>query len=216
MFGESNPMLNRKDIWLNREARLQIYLPPDWKIVDSRKDSMTLEKAADKLSTKFRLLPPQTDHDPRKLFSGEPLKATAIADLQELKPVHHKVPAFSAFATLDTENGPRMAYTAVLYQEKYTILLTGMPKDDAWLKTHRYIFDAQANLAKVLSDEEYAQRQLKRLHSVEAKAGDTYADLARQGPLGEAGERYLRLLNRQYPSGEPAPGQTLKIVTAEP
>jgi hypothetical protein len=39
-----------------------------------------------------------------------------------------------------------------------------------------------------------------------------YAKLARTSSLGKNSEGYLRLLNAQYPSGEPARGQALKIV----
>lgn len=39
-----------------------------------------------------------------------------------------------------------------------------------------------------------------------------YAELAQKSPLGKNAEGYLRLLNGQYPGGEPVPGQTLKIV----
>lgn len=39
-----------------------------------------------------------------------------------------------------------------------------------------------------------------------------YAELAQKSPLGKNAEGYLRLLNGQYPGGEPVIGQTLKIV----
>ena len=38
------------------------------------------------------------------------------------------------------------------------------------------------------------------------------AGLARQSPLGADAESQLRLMNDLYPSGEPKPGQLLKIV----
>jgi predicted Zn-dependent protease len=38
------------------------------------------------------------------------------------------------------------------------------------------------------------------------------AGLARQSPLGADAETQLRLMNGLYPSGEPEPGQLLKIV----
>ena len=42
--------------------------------------------------------------------------------------------------------------------------------------------------------------------------GMTYAELARESPLGIQAEGYLRLLNGQYPEGEPVPGQLIKVV----
>ncbi len=215
-FDETNPTQNRKDIWLNREALLQIYLPPDWKIVESSKETVSLEKAVDHLSTAFRLLPPQSDHDPNKLFTGVHVGATAINDVKNLNPVHLKVPAFSAIADIKTEKGSQVVYVAVLFHDKHTVLMTGTPKDAAWLKTHRYVFDAQANLAKLLTQEEYDQQRVKRIRIVKARPGDTYATLAKQSPLGAASESYLRLLNRQYPVGEPVVDQSIKMVVADP
>jgi len=215
-FDETNPTQNRKDIWLNREALFQIYLPPDWKIVESSKETVSLEKPEAQLSTMFRLLPPQSDHDPMKIFSSEHVGAAAINDLKNLNPVHLKVPAFSAIADLKTAEGSRVAYVAVLFHDKHTVLMTGTPKDAVWLKTHRYVFDAQANLAKLLTQEEYDQQRVKRLRIVKAQSGDTYAALAKQSPLGAASENYLRLLNRQYPVGEPVVDQSIKIVVADP
>ncbi len=45
-----------------------------------------------------------------------------------------------------------------------------------------------------------------------ARAGDTYARLAQHSPLGKTAEKYLRLINGDYPQGEPVPGQLVKIV----
>jgi predicted Zn-dependent protease len=60
-----------------------------------------------------------------------------------------------------------------------------------------------------------AERRLAqplRLKLVKAKKDDTYAGLAQASPLGRNAEGYLRLMNNAYPRGEPAPGQTLKVV----
>jgi predicted Zn-dependent protease len=50
------------------------------------------------------------------------------------------------------------------------------------------------------------------LQLVTSQPGTTMADLARQSPLGADAESQLRLMNDLYPSGEPKPGQLLKIV----
>ena len=60
-----------------------------------------------------------------------------------------------------------------------------------------------------------AERQAARpyvLQLVTAQPGMTMAKLARQSPLGADAESQLRLMNALYPSGEPTPGQSLKIV----
>ena len=42
--------------------------------------------------------------------------------------------------------------------------------------------------------------------------GRTFADLARNSPLGRNAVSHLRLVNGMYPSGEPAARQSLKVI----
>jgi len=65
---------------------------------------------------------------------------------------------------------------------------------------------------KVLTAEERQQIKPLTLRLITAKRGDTYAALAQDSPLGRNAEKYLRLINAQYPEGEPAAGQTLKVI----
>ncbi len=64
-----------------------------------------------------------------------------------------------------------------------------------------------------LRDEERALAQPRRLHLVQDKAGQTLEQLAAggEGSLSDSVAR-LRLLNDLYPSGEPRPGDWLKVV----
>ena len=64
----------------------------------------------------------------------------------------------------------------------------------------------------VLSEDERKQIKPLTLKLITATKGDTYAKLAQHSPLGKNAESYLRLINAQYPQGEPAPGQTIKII----
>lgn len=209
----------RRDVWLNREALFQIYLPTDWEIVESSKDTVVLDRPEDKVRNTFRLLPPQADHDPTVFFSGEPVGAKAIREIWDLNHVYYKDPAtpgFSALAEIETADGTRPIYVAVLFHEKYTILMTGMPDDPEWLEKRRYVFEAQANMTKLVTQEEYDRTRVKRIQFVKARAGDTYAALAEEVALGETGESYLRLLNRQYPEGEPVAAQAIRVVVPDP
>lgn len=51
-----------------------------------------------------------------------------------------------------------------------------------------------------------------RIRLVRARQGDTYARLAKGSPLGDEAEARLRLLNAQWPDGQPQAGQWLKVV----
>lgn len=152
-FDVVKPTQNQTHDWLNKDALFQIYLPSDWKVIESTKQTVVLEKPEDKLRTEFRLLPPQAEHDPEKFFASEALGAKSIRDVWELNHIHHKKPEFpgvSALAERETEDGTRPIYVAVLFHDKHTILMTGIPDDVEWLEKRRYVFEAQANSTKLL------------------------------------------------------------------
>ncbi len=47
---------------------------------------------------------------------------------------------------------------------------------------------------------------------VRTRKGDTYSSLAASSPISKYAEEHLRLLNDDYPAGEPAPGELIKLV----
>jgi predicted Zn-dependent protease len=91
-------------------------------------------------------------------------------------------------------------------------LLAGMAKDGATYNQNRTVLKDSINSFRALSQQE---RNLARPHVIrviQAQSGMTMASLARQSPLGASAEPQLRLMNDLYPSGEPKPGQLIKIV----
>ena len=52
----------------------------------------------------------------------------------------------------------------------------------------------------------------RRIELIEAKRGDTIASLAKRSNLSSYAESQIRLINSLYPSGEPKPGQMIKII----
>jgi predicted Zn-dependent protease len=47
---------------------------------------------------------------------------------------------------------------------------------------------------------------------IKARAGDTFAALAKRSPLNTYAELTLRLINDKFPTGEPDTGETIKII----
>jgi predicted Zn-dependent protease len=104
------------------------------------------------------------------------------------------------------------AMTGVVYLERKAYVTLCVAKSSAALNTHRQdVLDTIMSF-HVLDD---AERRLSRplaIRLIKPQVGDTYAKLARYSPLGNAAENYLRLINANYPQGEPKPGQLVKIV----
>jgi len=69
-----------------------------------------------------------------------------------------------------------------------------------------------ASSFKPRSIRELQSQKPQAIHYVKAKTGATYARLAKHLGLGRYGVDHLRLINGDYPSGEPTVGQWIKII----
>jgi predicted Zn-dependent protease len=100
----------------------------------------------------------------------------------------------------------------VIYKDKFAYILQAQAKERGGLGAHRNaIFDTVRSFHALTADERKLVKPLG-VRVITARAGDTWAGLAQGSPLGKSAESYLRLINAQYPDGEPRPGQAIKIV----
>ena len=100
----------------------------------------------------------------------------------------------------------------VVYHNGRAYILQAQAKTRGGLNAHRNtIFDTVRSFHALTASE---RKLVKPLHIrvTTARQGDTYARLALNSPLGKSAESYLRLINAQYPDGEPRAGQRIKIV----
>ncbi len=100
----------------------------------------------------------------------------------------------------------------VIYDAGRAFLIHGNSKAAQSFAANRAAMEASILSFKTLSTEERKQIKPLTLQLVTAKKGDTYAALAQRSPLGRNAEKYLRLINAQYPQGEPVAGQLMKVV----
>ena len=104
------------------------------------------------------------------------------------------------------------AMGGVIYHDKKAYILQAQAKERGGLSAHRNaIFDTVRSFHSITSAERKLVEPLS-VRIITARSGDTYAKLAQGSPLGKSAESYLRLINAQYPDGEPKPGQAIKIV----
>ena len=104
------------------------------------------------------------------------------------------------------------AMTGVIYFNQHTFLIQCKAKSHAVFAAHRDDMLDTIHSFHALSGTERRQARPLVIRLITARAGDTYANLAQHSPLGKAAEGYLRLINGNYPQGEPVAGQYLKIV----
>ncbi|MCY1273612.1 Beta-barrel assembly-enhancing protease [compost metagenome] len=101
---------------------------------------------------------------------------------------------------------------AVIFKEQNAFLFVAAVKNGASLEGEDAHFLQAIKSFRPLKAEERKLAQPLRLHLVRAQAGQGLAELAKGSPLPSDAEASLRLLNHLYPSGEPRPGDWLKVV----
>ena len=116
----------------------------------------------------------------------------------------------AAVATTSVRGLPTRA--AVVFLGKNAYLIGGQAKTDAALQQALAAINATITSFHAMTETERGSVRPLTLRIINAPPGATFAELARNSPLGKNAIAYLRLLNGLYPGGEPAAGQALKII----
>jgi predicted Zn-dependent protease len=104
------------------------------------------------------------------------------------------------------------ARLGIVYHDGRAYVFWGEPKDGKEPPGFGEHFDATLRSFHPLRPDEQQAAREWRIQLIKADGKTRYRDLAQQSPLGADAEAQLRLLNQQYPDGEPQTGQMLKIV----
>ena len=107
-----------------------------------------------------------------------------------------------------TDAGSVSVRVSATFHDKRVLIVQGIGKDA--LPDEEVV--AMTASVRGLAEAEKILAEGRRIGLTRAKAGDTFASLARSSPIKDYAEDQLRLLNGMYPDGEPAPGQLIKIV----
>jgi predicted Zn-dependent protease len=116
----------------------------------------------------------------------------------------------AAATELKIAGKPTQVTVVFLGKSAYAIGLQG--SSEAAFRQHRASLEAALQSFHAITPQELAAAKPLRLRVITARAGQTFAELAKVSPLGRFAEAHLRVLNGLYPSGEPVAGQALKIV----
>lgn len=133
-----------------------------------------------------------------KLGAGQPVTPTNIGGLP------------AAITELPLSGKPSRVAVVFLGKQAYAIGVQAA--NDGAFRQHIAAMDASMRSFHALTAEEREQAKPLRMRIITARAGITFAELARNSPLGRHAEGQLRLINGLYPQGEPVAGQALKII----
>ena len=90
--------------------------------------------------------------------------------------------------------------------------LVGQAKTAELLRRHLDAINATFKTMRAFADADKKAAEPLRIRIITADANTRYSELAKKSPLGRDAEAQLRLINAQYPSGEPRAGQKLKVI----
>ncbi|MGH8750549.1 MAG: M48 family metalloprotease [Burkholderiales bacterium] len=115
-------------------------------------------------------------------------------------------------ASAKVSSSGKPAKVAVIYHDNHAFVIAGGAKSDEVFQRQQENIDASIMSFHALTEAERKLAKPLKIKIISARENLTYAELAKSSPLGKNAESHLRLLNAQYPSGEPVRGQALKIV----
>ncbi|WP_372724500.1 M48 family metalloprotease [Immundisolibacter sp.] len=129
---------------------------------------------------------------------------------QEISPAG--LPGYSANVQLGGALARRQGRVAVIFHRNQAYILVGVAKEGGDAQAADRALLQTALSFHPLREDERALAKPLRLRLKTAAPGDNFAQLAKGSRLPGDATAQLRLLNGHYPTGEPAAGDTLKIV----
>jgi len=204
--GAKEGVLRGRDFY-HADLGLAMRFPEGWRVENRPDRLVSVPPAHDALLQVFvgdlnKRIPPEQ-------FMLERLK---------LKPIQGQalsaggLPAYTALAWTDTPFGRRLARFTVVYFQDKAYVFAGARKDESDNRKYRTEFLNAALSLRALTAEERALAQPRRIAVFQANANTRYPALAARSGLTGYAEAQLRLINGDYPSGNPSPGQLMKTI----
>lgn len=176
-----------------------VVLPDGWTIEETTTTMTATAPAGTEAVLKVEVQRLQQNLEPR-LFIRDVLK---IPDLQQAEPLRQF--GLDGYTGLHPTTQERIA---VVYLGRRAFLFTGTTSNDA---AKSAMLDSIKSFRPIARNEGIFADPL-RIEWVQADGRTTYADLAKRSRLPEAPEDMLRLMNGDYPVGEPKAGEWIKVV----
>ncbi len=187
----------RNNTFYQADMNIAVQFPPAWQVHNLANALFAVSDAAD---TKINFK-----------FDDKPL-GSALAYAQRLGGAEAKIEQLlshdlaAVLYNLPTRSG------AVIYVGTRAYVIEAEAKTPALLAKYQTEIRATLLSFHTLSKAELPLTNALKLHVVKVANGETFSALAARSPLGKSAENYLRLLNGQYPTGEPIAGQLIKVV----
>ena len=204
-FGESESQgITRANKFYHKALNLFIEFPEGWKIVNQPAE-LTAISSDRSQAIRMRMTAQTPGVSPDSYLSSN---FKSFRDGREITTSVGQ--AYAGVATLsDKKSGQSQNIrVSAIYLDDQAFVL--MAQGQSALPNQSYF-----NVIKSMRGLKKNEIDLATGHNIKlviAKAGDTFAKLAKQSRLPKHAEAQLRLINNMYPSGEPSVGQQIKII----
>ncbi|HKQ30186.1 MAG TPA: M48 family metalloprotease [Burkholderiales bacterium] len=209
VFGDSvREGIRRGSDFYHRDLNFAFSFPSGWRVQNTPK--AVNAAAPDKNALMQLTMEEMNKRVTPQEYLRERVKTNTFKD--EAKLEGSPFPSHTAIVRINTPFGVRDARVAVLFNGDRAFVLFGTAKDEATFRRLDPQFQTAMRSLHTLSDKERAIAAGLKLRVVKARAGDTFAELAKRSPLNTYAELTLRLINDKFPIGEPVAGESIKII----
>jgi predicted Zn-dependent protease len=192
---------------LHKPLDFGLTFPSDWQI-SNQTDRIVAVDPGQAALLEIRLQPAKQGESPDRVLTDLGVRNLVQGDNLTIKGFQ----AYTARGPVGTDIGQRTARFVVLTDRSNAVVFTGIAKNNDDLSRFESEIMDTARSYHRLSGSEQNEASAHKLALIRAERGTRLETLANQSPLREYAQEQLRLLNDLYPSGEPQPGQRLKIV----
>lgn len=209
VFGDSEEQgIRRGSSFYHAELGFALDFPKNWRI-ENRPNSLIAQAPKGEAIIRVR-----AEDINKRIDAGEFIKTRLkVKKLEQGRALNsHGLDGYTGLTRGNTPYGQRDIRISVLYMgtKAYTFFATTKEADA--LERFDEAFLQIIGSFHALLDEERPLTKALSIEIIEAQEGDTYAKLAKDTRIPNYAESQLRLMNDQYPQGEPKPGQRIKIV----
>ena len=208
-FGDSaRDGIVRGNHFYHRDLGITLAFPEGWRIENKADKLVSTPRSNDGLiqvtiSERNKRIPPERFMRERldldDLRNGKPFTASGLQ-------------GYTAIANAGTPWGTQAVRFVVLYRGDDAWIFAGAAKDATNTRKYDTAIQATARSLQPLTKQQQQLAGGKQIDIIKASSGMRYSTLAKQSPLTNYPEEQLRLINDQYPSGEPRPQQLLKVI----
>ncbi len=201
------------NVYYHGEIGFVVTFPEDWRLYDSARQ-LSANPAG--VRDVFVTVEVQNVEDSRRMDPEKYMKDyLAVKDVVQGAEVSYEEDGMKGYvATLAPAEDPEGAVRtmAVVFRQGRALIFKGEAAPGEYSDTFVDTFGEIVAGLRSMQRADVKKINTQRIAVVEAKPGDTYESLARTSPLKGDAAAQLRLINGDYPNGQPRAGDRIKIV----